>query len=450
MPQKINQEKAEKYKTRLVGKYLEEYATKEVEQLPYNNLKGLWSQGKYKEFLENALDRLKLLQILPELCPTLDLSVEEEVRKHLQDIDKALRTFKKYFSSQNKDIREETVSWVGKQLPTDLRKLFLNGEWEKFRAKVLKKFDIKLKLSKCLFVICPFLGLSREREVHELVQQLYLLYYCDDQEITDVTESGDELVPDNWLENWGKRIVKRRQKERILQAADLASKLKKRLRDNHYVCDEKVLTFEVESEFRRKCQETPELQDGSLLLKAAKKFLSSIGIWLKLDGQFRRLPAGVYFLFYIEEEELYPGSFIIGSQSVPVYVGMSASDISTRLRDHRAKIGRAKDLDVADFAVKVMFVDNRHYAPCIEGMFIEDFVPVWNRETLGISFGSQKHSLWEKYHVDKDPDVCKDFERKLNISGGHSESESESESASESESVSTSASESASEQSGPS
>ena len=424
MPQKINQEKAAKYKTHLVGKYLEEYATKEVEQLPYNNLKGLWSQGKYKEFLENALDRLKLLQILPEICPTLDLSVEEEVRKHLQDIDKALREFKKYFSSQNKDIREETVSRVGKQLPTDLRKLFLNEEWEKFRTKVLKTFAITLKLSKCLFVICPFLGLSREREVHELIQQFYLLYYCDDQ--------------DDWLENWGKRIVKRRQKERILQAADLARKLKKRLRDNHYVYDEKILTFEVESEFRRKCQETPELQDGSLLLKAAKKFLSSIGIWLKLDGQFRRLPPGVYFLFYIGEKELYPGSFIIGSQCVPVCVGMSASDISTRLRDHRAKIGRAKDLDVADFAVKVMFADNRHYAPCIEGMFIEDFVPVWNRETLGISFGSQKHSLWEKYHVDKDPEVCKDMERKLNISGGHSESESESESESASASASAS------------
>ena len=431
MPQKMNQEKAEKYKTHLVGKYLEEYATKEVEQLPYNNLKGLWSQGKYKEFLENALDRLKLLQFLRELCPTLDLSVEEEVRKHLQDIDKALREFKKYFSSQNKDIRVEMVSTVGKQLPTDLRKLFLNGEWEKFRTEVLKKFAITLKLSKCLFVICPFLGLSREREVHELVQQFYLLYYCDDQ--------------DDWLENWGKRIVKRRQKERILQAADLARKLKKRLRDNHYVYDEKILTFEVESEFRRKCQETPELQDGSLLLKAAKKFLSSIGIWLKLDGKFPRLPAGVYFLFYIGEKELYPGSFIIGSQCVPVYVGMSASDISKRLRDHRAKIGRAKDLDVADFAVKVMLVDNRHYAPCIEGMFIEDFDPVWNKETLGISFGSRKNSLWEKYHVDKDPDVCSDMERKLSISGGHSESESEStsdewQSESESESESESAS----------
>lgn len=61
-----------------------------------------------------------------------------------------------------------------------------------------------------------------------------------------------------------------------------------------------------------------------------------------------------------------------------------------------------------------MFVDNRHYAPCIEGMFIEHFVPVWNRETLGISFGSQSiNSLWIKYHVDKDPDVRRDMMRKL-------------------------------------
>ena len=431
MPPKISQEKLAKYKNHFVGKYLEKHPIKEVEQLPYDGLKKFWFQGEYKEFLEKALDKLELLQILPEVCPTLDLSVEEEVRKHLQNIDKTLKKFKEYIRGGNKEIRWAKVSRAGEQLPTDLGQLFFDRKYEEFLKKALRRFAIKLKLSKCLLAICPILGLSREREVHQLVQQFYL-YYCDHQEITDVTESRDayitkteiiELVPDVWWENWGKLIKERRQIERILQATYLA-KLKKRLHDNHYVCDEKKLTFKVESEFIRKSRVTPELQDGSMLFKAAKEFLSNIGIWLKLDGQFHRLP-GVYFLFYIGNKELYPGSFIIGSQSVPVYVGMSAFDISKRLRDHRAKIGRAKDLDVADFAVKVMFVDNRHYAPCIEGMFIEDFVPVWNRETLGISFGSQKNSQWEKYHVAKDSDVCKDMEQKLNISDSYSESESE-------------------------
>ena len=339
------------------------------------------------------------------------------------------------------------MSRAVKKLLTYLKKLLNDGlELKKILKQALRGLARRqLKLSECLLAICPTLGLSNERKVHKLVQRFY--YYCDDQEIADVTGSRYayinnteiiELLPHDWLKKWGKDIVKIRHKDRNSEAKFLA-RLKKRLgvTSNHCACDvEKLTQFKVESEFIRKYQETPELQDGSLLLKAANEFLLRTGIWLKLDGQFLKLP-GVYFLYYIGKKELYPGSFIIGSSSVPVYVGMSITDISSRLRVHRAKIGRAKDFDVADFAVKVMFVDNRHYAPCIEGMFIEDFVPVWNRETLGISFGSQKNSLWEKYHVDKDPDVCNDMEQKLNISGGHSESESESDEwQSESESAS--------------
>ena len=438
MPEKINQEKAAKYKNRWVSKCLENNPIKEIEQLP-DDLKRLCSKGKYKEFLESALEKLERLKTHRGVCKTLNLSYEQEVLEYLQDIDETVKKFKQNFRVQHNYKDKEQLSRAVKKQLTYLKKLLNNGlELKKILKQVLRKLArTQLKLSECLLAICPTLGLSNERKVHKLVQRFY--YYCDDQEIADVTGSRYayidnteiiELLPHDWLKKWGKDIVKIRHKERNSEAKVLA-RLKKRLlvTNNHRACDVEKLTFKVESEFIRKFQETPELQDGSLLLKAAKKFLSSIDpeIWLKLDGQFRKLP-GVYFLFYIGEEELYPGSFIIGSQSVPVYVGMSAFDISTRLRDHRAKIGRAKDFDVADFAVKVMFVDNRHYAPCIEGMFIEDFVPVWNRETLGISFGSQKNSLWEKYHVHKDPDVCNDMERKLNISGGHSESELESES----------------------
>lgn len=152
-----------------------------------------------------------------------------------------------------------------------------------------------------------------------------------------------------------------------------------------------------------------------MLLEVAKEFLSSIKIWLKLNGHFPTLP-GAYFLYYTGEKELYPGSFVFGSRRIPVYVGMSASKISARLADHHAKIGKAKDLDVADFAVKVMFaVDIRHYAPCLEGRFIEYSDPVWNLDTLGISFGSSASSLLRKYHVDEDPDISKDLEQKLTL-----------------------------------
>ena len=428
MPPKIKQEKLAKYKNRFVRKCLEKHPIKEVEQLPYDDLKELWSQGKYIEFLEVALDKLKLLQSLPEVCTTLDLSVEEEVLKHLQDIDKTLRKFKKYFPSKHKDRRDEVLRAVEK-LPTDLQRLLSNGDYKQFLEEALSEFASNLKLSKCLLAICPVLGLSNEKEVHKLVQQFFSVN-CDDQEIMDITRSKYayvtntkfiELLPDDWLGTCGKgieEILEEKRQARIKEATFL-----RELRDTPYVFDVAKLTFKVEFELGRKFRETPELQEGSLLLEAAKEFLSSIEIWLKLDEHFPPQP-GVYFLYYIGEKELYPGSFVIGSPHVPVYVGMSASKISTRMADHKKKIGKAKHLDVADFAVKVIFVDIRHYAPCIEGMFIEHFDPVWNRETLGISFGSRVSSLWRKYHVDEDLDVSKEMEQKLNISGGQSESES--------------------------
>ena len=428
MPPKIKQEKLTKYKNRFVGKCLEKHPIKEVEQLPYGDLKGLWSQRKYKEFLEVALDKLKLLQSLPEVCPTLDLSVEEEVLKHLQDIDKTLRKFKKYFPSKHKDRLDEVLR-AEEKLPTDLKQLLSNGDYKRFLEEALSEFASNLKLSKCLLAICPVLGLSNEKEVHKLVQRFFSVN-CDDQETMDFTRSKHayvtntkfiELLPDDWLGKCGegiKEILEEKRQARIKEATFL-----RELRDTRYVFDVAKLTFKVEFELGRKFRETPELQEGSLLLEAAKEFLSSIEIWLKLDEHFPPQP-GVYFLYYIGEKELYPGSFVIRSPHVPVYVGMSASKISTRMADHKAKIGMAKNLDVADFAVKVIFVDIRHYAPCIEGMFIEHFDPVWNRETLGISFGSGVSSLWRKYHVDEDLDVSKEMEKKLNISGGQSESES--------------------------
>lgn len=183
--------------------------------------------------------------------------------------------------------------------------------------------------------------------------------------------------------------------------------------------------IKVESKFKKKCQETSEPQNGSLLFEAAAEFESTLKIWFKLDGKFRKLP-GVYFLYYIGDHELYTGRGIFGSQNVPLYIGMSTSNISARLKDHHAKIVVAEDLDVADFAVKVMFVDNRHYAPCIEGMFIEHFAPIWNKETLGICFGAGENSLWKKVHVDKDPESIGIVLERLKIHSDDSESDSDS------------------------
>lgn len=77
------------------------------------------------------------------------------------------------------------------------------------------EFAVNLKLSECFLAICPVLGLSNEREVHELVQRFF--FNCDFQENTDVTMFRKayitktkiiEFLPDSWSEKWGEEIKK--------------------------------------------------------------------------------------------------------------------------------------------------------------------------------------------------------------------------------------------------
>lgn len=428
MPPKINREKTAKYKNRLVEK------DSAVEERLPDDLRGLYSQRKYQEFLENALQKLELLEILQEIYPTLlcDLSDKQEVHVLLENIDCTYQKFRTYLSGQHKRIRAKNVINAGKRLPADLIELFFNGKRKVFLKKALQIFACNFELSECLLEICPTFAFSNDKKVHELVQQFFYDYtYQNVDAFTDsrydyIAQVGDiRFLPEDWVDEWcpdRKEII---EESKAVEAASLAV-LKKRLRENDFL-HVKNLTFKVESKFKEKCQETLEPQNGSLLFEAAAEFESTLKIWFKLDGKFRKLP-GVYFLYYIGDPELYTGSGIIGSQNDPLYIGMSTSDISARLKDHHAKIMAAKDLDVADFAVKVMFVDNRHYAPCIEGMFIEHVAPIWNKETLGICFGVGSNSLWKKVHVEQDPESIGIVLEQLKIHSDDSESESESES----------------------
>ena len=116
-------------------------------------------------------------------------------------------------------------------------------------------------------------------------------------------------------------------------------------------------------------------------------------------GKYSSFP-GVYLIYYIGETNLY-GGLVRPSQDKPIYVGKSVADIFSRLRDHRRKMARAKDLEVTDFVVRFMNVDPKFYAPSIEAVLVNHYDPLWNNKTVHLSFGNTKDpkNNWYLYHV---------------------------------------------------
>ena len=114
---------------------------------------------------------------------------------------------------------------------------------------------------------------------------------------------------------------------------------------------------------------------------------------------------GIYLIYYVgaKEKPLYGGQ-VSSSEDQPIYVGMSTVSAFTRLNIHRGRLEKAKDLQVQDFKVRFMSLDIEHYAPCIEGMLIEYYSPLWNDKAVKLSFGNanDESNNWYKYHVNKD------------------------------------------------
>ena len=112
---------------------------------------------------------------------------------------------------------------------------------------------------------------------------------------------------------------------------------------------------------------------------------------------------GIYLIYYVGAKSLYKG-LVSSSKDQPIYVGMSRVSAFTRLNIHRGRLEKAKDLQVQDFKVRFMSLDIEHYAPCIEGMLIEYYSPLWNDTAVKLSFGnaSDESNNWYKYHVDED------------------------------------------------
>ena len=121
---------------------------------------------------------------------------------------------------------------------------------------------------------------------------------------------------------------------------------------------------------------------------------------------------GIYLIYYVgaKEKQLYGGQ-VSSSEDQPIYVGMSTVSAFTRLKNHRGKLEKAKDLQVQDFKVRFMGLDIAHYAPCIEGMLIEYYSPLWNDTAVKLSFGnaSDESNNWYKYHVDEDDKTIKNI-----------------------------------------
>ena len=126
-----------------------------------------------------------------------------------------------------------------------------------------------------------------------------------------------------------------------------------------------------------------------------------------IDYLRRFLPCpGVYLIYYVGETSLY-GNLVKPSESRPIYVGMSTSNILhilNRLRDHSTKVVDAKDLELRNFVVRFLIVDIEHYAPSIERALIEFYNLLWNDKKVKFNFGNAKSddNNWKKYHAIQD------------------------------------------------
>lgn len=284
----------------------------------------------------------------------------------------------------------------------------------------------------CLFL--PELGYSFDREVHSEICACYgkLLELCGGRDDFSAELQRSPLA----------RSVNR-YVDNILctERAKICPDIKRLLEflSKHY----EEQTFKVEEELRLEFQLSDSRFFGhtSVLQRTALNFLGKLYVY-PLNSTFPQFP-GVYFIYHVGNTQLYQGSQVFRSTRYPVYVGMSTTNIAERLGDHRRKIEDASNpkqptqrqqslrqrqrqqtlqnegvkLQLTDFVVRVMIVDIKHYAPCIESMLIEYFSPVWNKEVMAFSFGNANddRNLWHQFHISKNPVIIEDVLRHLRI-----------------------------------
>ena len=345
-------------------------------------------------------------------------------------------------------ISKENVQKALKNLPFNLRNLCDKKEYQKFVDKALSLLEgrdsnsdgkwltkVAETLANNLLIIFPAFASSGNKDLHDKVQDFYYRYlYIDPGEygksmydyIIDAYSAGNfGFISEDWVEEVFPEYSEMKnaaKKERRIALETMRNSLKSFTAE-----DSTSNKLEIEEQLGRKLKETKKPRHCYFLLDVTLDHLMGEGKTLyKLDDAPAKLP-GVYLIYYIGTTELYEGSKIHASDRTPVYVGMSTevvSGVSGRLATHRKNIGKAARLTLSDFAFKVIFLDVKHYAPAMEGMLIEHFKPVWNQETVGLSFGSAANSdnMWNRYHIQQHEATIKDVLSKLRIADNGSES----------------------------
>lgn len=157
--------------------------------------------------------------------------------------------------------------------------------------------------------------------------------------------------------------------------------------------------------------------EAEILARAAAAIADTVGI----KG------AGVYLIYYAGKFPAYApiaANFAARSFDKPIYVGkaipkggrkggltmdaVSGRALAERLAQHAASIEQADNLNIADFYIRHLVVDDI-WIPLGENMLIETFKPVWNRVIDG--FGNkdpgrrratQYKSPWDVLHPGRD------------------------------------------------
>ena len=313
-----------------------------------------------------------------------------------QDLEKRCTNFKSCRVGKDDELQEEL-----EELPEKLRRLWIKRNFQQF----LKEFNTVLLsldgsdnsdsqrtgISK-LNSVLPFLselGKSFDSEIHQQLNFCYSL--C---EAYLAGNSNDDL----------QRRLARSCNRYVL---NILCKEQRRFASGNIPRYLKLSKHLLNEDERN--EQTLKAEDTLLLESPGNKyieFMKKLYIYPLSSTTFPRRP-GVYFIYYVGETDLYEGSQVSPSTDLPVYVGMSGNDICVRLKDHQRKIRKSSEagnLKLSDFVVRFMIVDIQYYARRIEGMLIEHFSPVWNSETVKLSFGNANSpdNNWNKYHIQKD------------------------------------------------
>lgn len=274
---------------------------------------------------------------------------------------------------------------------TIFEKWLHESDWSAYRSlRDEDKQTIRDQSCKALSRL-TYLWKSHNQEIHCLIQSIYY----SSVKVKSFTIRELQVIAYN---EYLRRILCRE----VMRFVDIS--IPQFIEASEFLLEETFLeqqTLKVEENLRQ-CNNRPSDGDDYIcaLQRISVEFMETLYIYPLTDDYAYPERAGVYFIYYIGKTALYDGE-VKPSIARPIYVGKSKKNISERLKDHREKIERAVDLEVDDFIVRLMLVDIKFYAGCIEEMLIDYFRPKWNKEWGWLSFGNARSETnsWNRYHI---------------------------------------------------